>query len=340
MGKLLKWGIKTFYVLVFVTLACIVYYFYTPKSAVNLHERIATSNPNILNEERMELSKEVEKYLIFGLSKDQGKKHTLTRLRLFLANQRKFLDLSFNHAIDEITKTQVVPGNIRIWSFMNMGAVVKTNSKVLAFDTADMTESVVQKQLTNIVDIFFITHADTDHYDPSLLKKALQQGRVVVFPEDPTFIEEFKEFTNVYYLKDGESVDINGVKITAFQTDHRGDNNFAIPKVWYFLETDNLKLLHTGDGFNFKDTGKRKSLEKIGIDIFLCNAKIHPNDIRDINPRVVVPLHLFKFLAKREELNISTFDYVSDFYRQHEKTLRGIDVKLLFPGESFEYHTN
>jgi len=69
----------------------------------------------------------------------------------------------------------------------------------------------------------------------------------------------------------------------------------------------------------------------------LCNIKIHPFDIRDIKPRVLVPMHLFKFMHNREELKSSTFIDAIERYDQYAQDLSGVDIKLLFPGESFEY---
>ncbi|MDP3997928.1 MAG: MBL fold metallo-hydrolase [Candidatus Andersenbacteria bacterium] len=335
MNKLARGLIKDFLVLLVIVLICVGYYLYMPRSAVRLHERIAATDPNVLTEERVELSRDLEKYLAVWLPRDTGKTPTL--LHLFLGNQRKFFDLSLGQAIDDIDQTAVAPGKMRIWSFMNMGAVVKTSNKAIAFDTADMPESVVQKRLADIADIFLVTHADMDHYNPTLLKKALQNGKSAVFPEGFRFMYESENWSNIYYLKDGQPVDINGVKITALQTDHRVDGNFNEPNAWYLVETDGFKILHTGDGINFKYKNEKAALAHSGVDVFLCNVKVAAYDIRDISPKVVVPMHLFKFMSNREELENSTFDYAENIYRQYPGELKGIDIKLLFPGEGFEY---
>jgi len=326
--------LKEFATLLFIVLIAVVYYFYTPKSAFNLHKRINLSNPALLNEERTKLSKDLEEYLASGLPKDPGK--TPTILHLFLGNQRKLLDLRFNQAIDEIKKTKVEPGKIRVWSLMNMGVVVKTDSKTIAFDIADMPLSTTQKKLVDIVDVILVTHGDSDHYDPALLKKALEQGKTVIFPENFGFMYN-KNFSNIFKLKDGESVNLEELKVTAFQTDHRGDGNFLEPNAWYLVETDKFKLLHTGDGRDFKNKSEKEALKYKEIDIFLCNVKIHPYDIRDVKPKVVVSLHLYKFIHNREELEQSTFNYAINQYRQYLKDLNDIEKIYLFPGESFIY---
>ena len=321
--------------LLLVVVVASVYYLYTPRSAADLHRRIGSSNPNIFDEERIKLSQDFNEYLAAGLPQDPGK--TPTIFNHFLGNQRKLQNLRINQAVAEIEKTAVGPGKVRVWSTTNMGAVVKTSSKIIGFDIADQPLSAVQKEIAELADVLLVTHSDNDHYDPALLKKALDLGKTVILPEGLGFLYEEKDSYKIYKLKDGEEINIDGVKITAFQTDHRGDGNFIEPNAWYLVEVGGLKLLHTGDGRDFKDPQKKKGLADSGIDIFLSNRQIHPYNIRDINPKVLVPLHLHKYIHGREQLGESTFEWVLDFYRPYEKDLEGIEVKLLFTGESFEH---
>ena len=237
--------LRQLFILFFIALIAFIYHLYTPRSAINLHKRVGLSSPTLLNEERTKLSKDFERYLASALPKDSGKAPTI--FHLFLGNQRKLLDLRVDQAIDEIKETKIASGEIRIWSLLNMGVVAKTSSKIIAFDIADMPLSTAQKRLANIADVILVTHGDGDHYDPSLLKKALEQGKNVVFPEDLGF-----------KLKYGEAVSIGGIKITAFQTDHRGDGNFLEPNAWYLAEVDGFKLLHTGDGGGFKKKDEKE----------------------------------------------------------------------------------
>ncbi len=335
MGKFIRRIIREFAPLLLMVVVCVAYYFYTPHSAIALHNRIEATRAGFADATRLELSKELGEYLSFGLPHDPDKTPTLWHL--FWANQRKFFDISLKQAIAEIGNTDVGIGKMRVWSFMNMGAVVKTNNKIIAFDTADMPESLVQSKLASVADIFLVTHSDMDHFDPSLLRKALQQGKLVVLPENLILTDDDNNLSNVRYLKDGESIEIDEVKITAFQTDHRGDGNFITPNAWYLVEIDGFKILHTGDGRDFKNPNERKALEKSGVDVFLCNVKLAAFDVRDIGPKVVVPMHLFKFMHSRDELANSTIDYAVSVYGQYIEALKGIRIMWLFPGESFQY---
>lgn len=299
-----------------------------------MEERINVSDPEILNEERLKLSGDLASYLAKGLPKNPGK--TPTILHLFVGNQRKLVDLRIGKAIEEIKNTKVEPGSIRIWSTINMGVVAKTENKIIAFDISDIALSSVQKQLAGVADVFLVTHSDGDHYDPALLKKALEAGKSVVLPEGMGFLYGDNQ-ANLYHLEYDKEAEINEVKISAFQTDHRGDRNFEEPNAWYLVEVDGFILLHTGDGMNFKNAKDKENLGKYSVDIFLTNRKNHPYDIRDVNPKVVVPLHLYKYIHNREELEESTFTYVMEAYDKYQNELNGIDIKLLFMGESFEY---
>lgn len=333
MKKSLNELFKSFLILTILASSAYIYYIYTPSSVKNINHQINSSNPEVFDKNRLKLSSELEKYLSKGLPKDTGKTPTL--LHLFLGNQRKLIDLRINQAVENIKNVGLKTNSAQITSLINMGAIVKTTNHVIAFDAVNMPLSSSQKQLVNLTDIFLVTHSDGDHYDPTLLKTVLEEGKTVIFPDNFKFLYEDSNYNNIHKLKNGESVTLNGVKITAYQTDHRLDRNFNEPNAWYLVDVDNFKILHTGDGIEFKDKTSRQQLNGMkDIDIFLVNAKIHPHDIRDIHPKLAVPLHLFKFLHNREELNQSTFYYVNNIYSQYQSDLKDIDIKFLFPGES------
>ena len=320
--------------LIFIGVILTAYYFYTPKSVKEINQRINRSDPNVMDEERIKLSTDLAEYLAKGLPKNPGK--TPTILHLFVGHQRRLVDLRVGEAIEEIKNAKVPEGKIRIWSTVNMGVVAKTENKVIAFDISDIALTYAQKELAGIADIFLVTHSDGDHYNPILLKKALASGKSVVLPEGMGFLFGDEE-KNLYHLEYDKKTEVNGVKITAFQTDHRGDNNFMEPNAWYLVEVDGFTLLHTGDGMRFKKEKEKENLGKYNVDIFLANRKNHSYDVRDVSPKILVPLHLYKYIHNKEELDQSTFTYVLETYNQYEDELKGIDIKLLFIGESFEY---
>jgi len=306
-------------------------YLYLPASAKTLHNKINQSNPLNLNDERWDLVREYDDYLANKLSENNPQLYFY-----WFSNQRKISDLRVKKAIEEIKNTEVKTGKIKIWSLLNMGVVIKTDKQTIAIDTANLPFSQAHNELANLVDIFLVSHMDGDHYDPALLKKALGQNKKVVFLEG--FIFDSNQPSHTFNLLSGETKDINGVKITAYQTDHRGDGNFKEPNAWFVFEVEGFKLLHTGDGRDFKNKDESQKVYNMkDFDILLVNNAIHPYNIRDLKPKVFIPLHLFKFMSGNDLYQESTIEAVSNIYKKYEKDLQGIKKVFLLPGESFTY---
>jgi len=306
-------------------------YFYTPQSVKILHEKVSQSSPINQSTERSNLIGEYENLLAKNLPENSPALYFY-----WFSNQRKMSDLRVKKAISEIKNIKVDAGKITIWSFINMGVVIKTDTQTIAIDTANLPFSQAHNELINLVDIFVVSHMDGDHYDPTLLKKALGQNKKVVFLEGiPLLGDKSKNIA----LTGGETKDINGVKITAYQTDHRGDGNFNDPCSWLIIETNGFKLLHTGDGREFKNKNESQKVYAMkDFDILLANNQLHPYNIRDLNPKVLVPLHLFKFMSGKDLYQESTIETVSGTYEKYQKDISAVEkIYYLLPGESFVY---
>ena len=319
------------FIFIFLLIAAFAFfYFRIPANAISLNKLVNSSNPNVFDQSRLELGRKYNNFLASGLPKE-----TPTILHYLIGNQRKFLDLRINQAIKEIKNTPVASGKIHVWTLMNMGSVIKTKSKIIVFDASDVPFSTVHKQLADLADIFIVSHGDTDHYDPQLLAKAIKNGKQVVFLEG---LMTDNKSPLAHPLKSGQTIDINGTKITAYQTDHRGDHKFLEPSAWFLVKVDGFTILHTGDGRDFKDKSEQNVVYgRSDIDILLVNNAIHPYNIRDLKPKVFVPLHLYKWMAGKEFLDTSNFDSVNNIYLKYETSLAGMDKKMLFNGEGFEY---
>jgi len=321
------------YILVFGAILAVLY-FYVPSSVTKLNQKIIQSDSTILDVTRSNLFKEYGDFM--------GRKLPEKIPALYFywySNQRKISDLRVKKAIEEINNAKPTKDEIKIWSLLNMGVVVKTGEKTIAFDTANLPFSWSHDGLIELIDIFVVTHADMDHYDSTLLKKALDNNKKVVFLEG-FYGPEGK--SKSISLRSGEAKDIDGVIITAYQTDHRGDGNFDDPCVWYVVETGGFKLLHTGDGREFKDKNEQQRVYSMNdFDILLGNSNtrstLHPYNIRDLEPKVLIPLHLFKFMHGNDLYQESTIEAVSEAYTKYDKDLQGIERVFLLPGESYTY---
>lgn len=293
-------------------LVVIISYFYIPPTAQKLNKKISQS------EDRQSLIEEYGNYLGKGLPEKNPALYFY-----WFSGQRKLSDLRVKQAIEEIKNTPPQPGKIQIWSLLNMGVVLKTSNHTIAIDTANLPFSQAHNKLAQIADIFLASHMDSDHYDSGLLQKALQQNKKVI---------------DASYLDSGQTENIDGVKITAYQTDHRGDGNFDEPNVWFIVEADGFKLLHTGDGRDFKNKNEADKVYSMkDFDILLGNIMLHPYNIRDLQPKVFVPLHLYKFAGGQDLYQESTIEAVLNNHKKYEKDLQGIKKVYLLPGESFSY---
>lgn len=310
------------------------FYFYIPPSVKDLHKRINQPTSIASNAERLSLIQEYENLLAKNLPENNPALYFY-----WFSNQRKISDLRVKKAIEEIKNTKINPNEIKVWSLLNMGVVIKTNGKTIAIDTANLPFSQAHNELVDTVDAFVVTHMDGDHYDPTLLKKALSRNKKVIFPEG---IPLLGGSSNSIAVASGTSENVGEVKITAYQTDHRGDGNFNEPNAWFIIEVDGFKLLHTGDGRDFKNKEESQKVYAMkDFDILLgnsnTNSTLHPYNIRDLKPKVLIPLHLFKFMSGNDLYQESTIEAISKKYEQYTKDLQGIEKIYLLPGESFVY---
>lgn len=305
-------------------------YFFTPSSVIRLNEKINQSNPKEFNAARENLYKEYSNYLASHLPQKNPQLYFY-----WYSNQKKISDLRVKKAISEIKNSKLNNNETKIWSLLNMGVVIKTGGNTIAIDTANIPFSNSHNELASITDIFIATHMDGDHYDSTLLKKALTNGKKVVFLEGMSLYSNNK---NEISLKSGETADIDGIKITAYQTDHRGDGNFNEPCAWFIIETNGIKILHTGDGREFKNKVEYQKVYAMkDFDMLLANYQLHPYNIRDLSPNVLIPLHLFKFMSGYDLFQESTFETVSKNYEKYSSEMTGIEKIFLLPGESYTY---
>ena len=327
----MKKHLKDIIIILIFVLFLTVSYVYTPSSVKMLHKKIEQTNPLNLNKDRLNLIAEYNARLYRGLPTSVPKLYFYWH-----SNQRKLSDLRIKEAIEEIKNSQIEPGKIRVWSLLNMGVVIKTDQHTIAIDTANLPFSQAHNNLVNITDIFITSHDDGDHFDPSLLKKALKENKKVVLLDGLVINSPKPE--NVINLKSGNTQNINGVEITAYQTDHRGDGNFNEPSALYVIKVDGFKLLHTGDGRDFKNKDEEERVYGMkDFDILLVNIMIHPYNIRDLKPKMLIPLHLYKFMSGKDLYQQSTIETAKEIYNQYETDLQKIEKVYLLPGESVIY---
>lgn len=326
----MKEFVKSSFFILVLGIIIAVSYFYTPTSIKVLNNKINQSNPTSSDTARLNLFKEYGNFLIHHLPENNPALYFY-----WYSNQRKISDLRVKKAVEEIKNTKVDTGKIKIWSLLNMGVVLKTKTHTLAIDTANLPFSQAHNGLAELVDIFIVSHMDGDHYDPTLLKKALSKNKKVIFLDGIPLLENN---SNNITIASGEFKNVDGIKVSAYQTDHRGDGNFIEPCAWFIVEIDGFKLLHTGDGRDFKNKSEYQKVYSMrDFDVLLANNQLHPYNIRDLGPKILIPLHLFKFMSGDDLYRESTIEAVMENFEKYSKDLQGIKRIFLLPGESYTY---
>ena len=160
-----------FFITLFAVILAILY-FYIPASVKSLDNEISQTLPAPQTSKRTELVARYDGFMSKNLPDN-----TPALYFYWLSDQRKLSDLRVKRAINEVKQADIQPGNIHIWSLLNMGVVIKTNKHTIAIDTANLPFSTAHNELADLVDIFIVTHIDGDHYSYLLLRKAFANGK-------------------------------------------------------------------------------------------------------------------------------------------------------------------
>ena len=294
----------------------VVWYFVPPsREAKELNNKINQSQPEILTKERENLLLEFDNFA-FNLFPILDDDHPLFAYSYLFSDLHKFYKLRFDKLYAEIKNTQVPDGQIKLWYVYNMGIVAKTKNLTIGFDLANRWINFDIPKLADQLDILIISHPHNDHYDSSLVKRALKRGVAVVFPSgkikeewrkpihsDPKGKELKEIFGNSEHLismGEDETKVIKQAKITALAAEHgRGREELQVPTRWFLVEVDGFTILHTDDA----ELIGSEAIKKIpqGVDIFLTDIRA-PNRLRAISflkPKIVIPLHHWEIFHGR-----------------------------------------
>jgi len=288
------------------SLFLVVWYFAPPSEEVRkFSDKIDRYRPEILTKERENLLLEFDEFAFdhFPILDDD---HPLFIHSYLLSDLHKFYRLRFDKLYSEIKNAKVPDGQIKIWYVYNMGVVAKTKNLTIGFDLANRWINFDIPKLADQLDILIISHPHQDHYDSSLVNRALERGVAVVLPSgkvkeewrepmrsDPKGKELKEIFGNSEHLismDEDETKVIKQAKITAFAAEH-GKGCPPVPTRWFLVEVDGFTILHTDDA----ELIGSEAVKKIpgGIDIFLMDIRA-PNRLPEISflkPKIIVPLH-------------------------------------------------
>lgn len=176
-----------------------------------------------------------------------------------------------------------------IKKFLHSCILIEEKGKKLLFDPG--TFSFIEKKLKpediGAVDVIVLTHLHPDHYYPEALKiiTALKPTKIVTHEEIGKLLKE--EGLSFEAIKAGETKEIEGFTIQAFEAPH-GCLPIEVPHNLAYLI--NNKVLHPGDSY---DIHGFKSCELLLLPIAGPWATVtNAFDLaKKIKPKVVIPIH-------------------------------------------------
>jgi len=193
-----------------------------------------------------------------------------------------------------------------------------------------------------------VTHAHYDHLDLFSYKYFSGKKNIVAPPELGPFIQKFIA-NPVSELSTWESIELDGIKITAVPVHHKGWrlSGLRYQKCnGYVLESSAGTIFHAGDtayGPCFREIGQRFKIDVACLPIGAYSPawmmqRQHMNPVEalqafeDLGAETMIPIHWGSFRVAME----SPYDPIH--WLEQELVNHSVQnkVRILYPGESFE----
>jgi hypothetical protein len=230
---------------------------------------------------------------------------------------KAFYTSMLTKAIMEIQHENVTDG-ATIWQLYNHGFVIKTPSKCFGFDLHDYFDIPAFIDLAELIDVYFISHQHTDHYEDRLINAVKALNKPVVGTEYMT--------RPTINMNAGDSTVISDLIVIA----HDGEHSIAV-RQYEVRTSEGLRFLHTGDNETYY------TLPLVdNVDILLVKASISAvsdgepsriegirESIKKIKPKVTLPGHIlelghlggvFKPMTYRDVFKADNGKLVSEYY--------------------------
>lgn len=178
-----------------------------------------------------------------------------------------------------------------LWFNRFSGITVRTPSKTLVFDPADVEPETFKK-----VDAILITHEHSDHLDESIVRDIHERTRCLVVA-DLTSANRLRNVVasdKLHEVRVGSELNIDDVAVRA-----EGFNHPAATPVSFLVTTeDGIKIYHTGDTLPFpqmKRIGERSPPDivfcTVGIPAPGASPETGVEIVKMVKPKVAVPYH-------------------------------------------------
>jgi len=236
--------------------------------------------------------------------------------------------------VEDFEGTDVKEG-VAIWKLYNHGVAIRTPELTIAidlikgFDEVQWDEEMLDKAI-NGMDILLITHEHADHADRRIVEKFVEAGKKVIAPNS-LFLWEHEDIGKSITRLRGDSITINGVKITAF-----AGYQILTPNNIYLIETpEGIRIMHLGDDNETVKMGSewfRKFNPPMEIDVLIPNSWC-PNLaflMQFVKPKIIISSHEHEISHRTEGRR--SYDYVY-------KVLSTLNVPFTVPawGEKFVF---
>jgi L-ascorbate 6-phosphate lactonase len=266
--------------------------------------------------------------------------------------------------IDEIARSQPEPGSLFVWWLGQSGFLFKSRTGLLAIDVylsehltrkyeatdrphVRMTRAPLRGSDLDSVDLLLASHKHSDHLDPGTVPAILEQRRaVLVLPEALRgYAEELGlPGDRVVGMDAGDSVVRAGFRVRAVPSAHEQvetDLNGRHLYLGYVIESDGLRLYHSGDSLAYDGLAARLAGDRFDVLFLPINGRDPARGVPGnmtaaeaielaawVRPRFVVPHHYDMF----------TFNTVpvAEFVTLAERLPEGTVPQVLRCGERWE----
>ncbi|MCX6376435.1 MAG: hypothetical protein NTU88_10465 [Armatimonadetes bacterium] len=196
----------------------------------------------------------------------------------------KFYSGFLDRMLQQIRTAQAEDG-LLIWKLYNMGFVVKSKSCCVGFDiNPKFLTSAQQASLASALDVQFISHPHSDHFNGGFIKLMLAKGKYVVMTPDalPQIAHH-----NLISMRDCRQLPIMFRAASSYS--YAGVQG-RTPCNVYVVVLDGYVVSHNGDNC---DAALYSQIEQASkIDVQLCNCWAQMNEYIDATkPRIFITGH-------------------------------------------------
>jgi L-ascorbate metabolism protein UlaG (beta-lactamase superfamily) len=282
-----------------------------PKDIVALNKEINSVPPTDTSNKRTQVLNDVDTFIKSTITGDtfSTKAYVLIKVRL-------------DQALNEIPKTKVPKGEVKLWYIYNMGVIAKSDTTTMAIDIANRFVYTDITSFINNVDVLLITHPHNDHLDSTVLKKALANGTTVIVPDEKVLVQEgmlikssngipLTEYLSNQYgiksdkligIKPGQVIKVKDAEITGYPAIHMGSEDFSaengvnmIPTDWFYINLSGFCLLHTGDGTVFTTIPEFSNKRVDALITHNVDSKTNGDYLKIVpDAKAIIPLHVLE----------------------------------------------